>query len=267
MNRAAEGSASKLPLVDSHCHLDMAQFDADREAVVGRARVAGVTNLLIVGGVDAERGHRRALDVAGKLGFPASAGVHPHEARLASEAIYDELGGLARDGRIVAIGEIGLDFHYDHSPRDVQREVFRRQLHLARELGRPVIIHTREADEETAALLEEEGAGEVGGVIHCFTGGHELARRALGLGFFLSFSGIVAFPRAEVIQEVARTLPLDRLLIETDSPFLAPPPHRGKRNEPAYVLEVARKVAALRQQPVEEVGRASQENFRRLFRV
>lgn len=245
----------------------MPQFDADREAVVARAREAGVETMLIVGGVDEDAGHRRALGVAESLGFPASAGVHPHEARLASDATWDELRGLAREGRIVAVGEIGLDFHYDHSPRDTQREVFRSQIRIAREVGLPVIIHTREADDETATLLEKEGAAEVGGVIHCFTGGHELAWRALGLGFYVSFSGIVAFPRAEVIQEVARALPLERLLIETDAPFLAPPPHRGKRNEPAFVLEVARKLAALRGEPVEVVGNASSANFRALFRT
>ena len=253
-------------VIDSHCHIDMPQFDADREAVVARAREAGVETMLLVGGVDEEAGHRRALRVAESLGFPASAGLHPHEARLATEAVYDELRSLAREGRIVAIGEIGLDFHYDHSPRDQQREAFRRQVRLAREVGKPLIIHTREADEETASLLEEEGAGEVGGVIHCFTGGAELARRALALGFSISFSGIVAFPRAEVIQEVARTVPLDRLLVETDAPFLAPPPHRGGRNEPAFVVEVARKVAALRGMAVEDVGAAAAGNFRRLFR-
>ena len=144
----------------------------------------------------------------------------------------------------MAIGEIGLDFHYDHSPREVQREVFRRQIRLAREVGLPVVVHTREADDETVEILEQEGAGEAGGVIHCFTGGLELARRALALGFCLSFSGIVAFPRAETIQQVARECPEDRLLIETDAPFLAPPPHRGKRNEPAFVVEVGRRVAA-----------------------
>jgi TatD DNase family protein len=196
-----------------------------------------------------------------------SAGVHPHEAKLADERAYDELRGLARDGRIVAIGEIGLDFHYDHSPRDVQREVFRRQVRLARDVGLPIIIHTREADEETGALLEDEGAGECGGVIHCFTGGRELARRALAIGFHVSFSGILAFPRADVIQAVAREVPLDRLLIETDSPFLAPPPHRGKRNEPAFVVEVARKLADLRGTAVEPIGAAARDNFRRLFRV
>jgi TatD DNase family protein len=252
-------------LIDSHCHIDMPQFDADRDAVVARAREAGVTKMLIVGGVDEEAGHRRALKVAGELGLPASAGIHPHEARLATDETYDELRGLARDGRIVALGELGLDFHYDYSARDVQREVFRRQLRLAREVGLPVIIHTREADDETAAILEGEGAGEVGGVIHCFTGGRELARCALALGFYISFSGIVAFPRAEVIQEVARTAPEDRILVETDSPFLAPPPYRGKRNEPAFVVEVARTVARLRGAPVEAIGSAAAANFRRLF--
>ncbi len=202
----------------------MPAFDHDREAVVARAREAGVSDLLIAGGVDAEDGHRRALRVAEQLDVPVSvsAGIHPHEARLATESIYDELKSLAREGRIVAIGEVGLDFHYDHSPRDVQREVFRRQVRLA--------------------------------------------RRALALGFHVSFSGIVAFPRSETIQAVARTVPEDRLLIETDSPFLAPPPHRGKRNEPAFVVEVARKVAGLRGVSVEAVGAAAKRNFNRLFR-
>ncbi len=263
---APEATGGVRPLyVDSHCHVDMPQFDADRDGVIARARDAGVETMLVVGGVDAENGHRRALKVADALGFRASAGVHPHEARLATEATYDELRGLARDGRIVALGELGLDFHYDHSPRDVQREVFRRQVRLAREVGLPIIIHTREADGETAALLEDERAGEVGGVIHCFTGGHELADRALALGFHVSFSGIVAFPRAEVIQEVARKVPLDRLLIETDAPFLAPPPHRGKRNEPAFVVEVARKVAVLRGTTPDAIGAAARANFERLF--
>ena len=253
----------RLTLIDSHCHIDMPQFDADREQAVARARAAGVEAMLIVGGVDADAGHRRAIAVAEQLGLPASAGVHPHEARLATPETYDELRGLARDKRIVAIGEIGLDFYYDHSPRDVQREVFRAQVRLARHVGLPVIVHTREADDESATLLEEEKAET--GVIHCFTGGHDLARRALALGFYISFSGILAFPRSDVIQEVARTMPLDRLLVETDSPFLAPPPHRGKRNEPAFVVEVARKVAALRGVSVEEIGRAAAANFRRLF--
>ena len=258
--------AAKPALIDSHNHIDMPAFDGDRDAVVGRAREAGVTDMLVVGGVDEAEGHRRALRVAESLGLPASAGIHPHEAKLATEALDDELRGLARDKRIVAIGEIGLDFHYDHSPRDVQRDVFRRQVRLARDVGLPVIIHTREADDETAAILEEEGAKDTGGVIHCFTGGAELARRALALGFYVSFSGIVAFPRSDEVQAVARTVPEDRLLVETDAPFLAPPPHRGKRNEPAFVVEVARKVAGLRGQTPEAVGAAAARNFARLFR-
>ena len=255
-----------LACVDSHCHIDMADFDADRDEVVDRARAAGLAEMLIVGGVDEARGHRRALDVAARYGLPATAGVHPHEARVATEATWDELRGLARDGRIVAVGEIGLDFHYDHSPREVQREVFRRQIRLAREVSLPVVVHTREADAETVEILEQEGAGEAGGVIHCFTGGLELARRALALGFCLSFSGIVAFPRAETIQRVARECPEDRLLIETDAPFLAPPPHRGKRNEPAFVVEVGRRVAALRGTSAVAVGEAARRNYARLFR-
>ena len=255
-----------LALVDSHCHIDMPEFDADRNEVIERARAAGVVEMLVVGGVDESAGHRRALEVAASFGLPAAAGVHPHEARIAEESVYDELRGLARDGRIVAIGEIGLDFHYDNSPRDAQREAFRRQIRLARDVGLPIVVHTREADGETADILEHESAGETGGVIHCFTGGPELARRALDLGFLISFSGIVAFPRAEVIQQVAREVPEDRLLIETDAPFLAPPPHRGKRNEPAFVVEVARKVAALRGTTAETVGGLAQRNYARLFR-
>jgi TatD DNase family protein len=253
-------------VVDSHCHIDMPQFDADREAVVERARVAGLKEMLVVGGIDEQGSHRRALEVAVCFGLPATAGVHPHEARIADAAVYDELRALAREGRIVAVGEIGLDFHYDHSPRPAQREAFRRQVRLAREVGLPIVVHTREADGETAELLEQEHAGETGGVIHCFTGGLELARRALALGFYVSFSGIVAFPRSETIQQVARELPEDRLLIETDAPFLAPPPHRGRRNEPAFVVEVARRVAALRETTLDALADTSERNYRRLFR-
>jgi TatD DNase family protein len=245
-------------LVDSHCHVDMRQFDADRDAVVARARAAGLVEMLVVGGVDEEGGHRRALRVAESYRLPAAAGLHPHEARLGSEAVYDELRSLAREGRIVAVGEVGLDFHYDHSPRPAQREAFRRQIRLAREVGLPLVVHTREADAETVEILEGEGAAEAGGVIHCFTGGLELARRALELGFLISFSG--------VIQQVASEVPDERLLIETDAPYLAPPPHRGKRNEPAFVVEVARKVAELRGTTPEALGSLACRNYSRLFK-
>lgn len=254
-----------MRVVDSHCHLDMPQFDADRAEVLARARAAGVERFLLIGQHDAGDGLERGLQVAAELDLPISAGVHPHEAKHADEATFARLRGLARDGRIAAIGEIGLDFHYDNSPRDVQREVFRSQLRLGRELGLPVIIHTRDADAETAEILEQEGAEATGGVIHCFTGGIELARRALAAGFHISFSGIVCFPRAEVIQQVAREAPLDKVLVETDAPFLAPPPHRSKRNEPAFVVEVANKVAALRGIAPEALGAATIANFDRLF--
>jgi TatD DNase family protein len=253
-------------MIDSHCHIDMPQFDADRDEVVARARAAGLAEVLIVGEVDEREALQRSLRVAEKYQLPVTAGVHPHQAKLAEPATYDEISGLAREKRIVAIGEIGLDFHYDYSPRETQREVFRRQIRLARDVGLPIVVHTREADDETAAILEEEGARETGGVIHCFTGGLELARRALDLGMLISFSGILAFPRAEVIQQVAREVPEDRLLVETDAPFLAPPPHRGKRNEPAFVVEVARKLAALRGVSEQSLGEAAQRNYARLFR-
>jgi TatD DNase family protein len=262
--RQLDNAAAQV--VDSHCHIDMPQFDADRDEVVARAREAGVLEMLVVGGVDEEASHRRALKVAESFALPATAGLHPHEARLGDETVYGELRGLAREGRIVAIGEIGLDFHYDHSPREAQREAFRRQVRLARDVGLPIVVHTREADAETIEILEGEEAAETGGVIHCFTGGLELARRALALGFYVSFSGVVAFPRSEVIQQVARETPEDRLLVETDAPYLAPPPHRGKRNEPAFVVDVARRVAELRGTPPDALGRAVCVNYSRLFR-
>ena len=253
-------------MIDSHCHIDMPQFDGDRDEVVARAREAGLVEMLVVGEVDEGEALQRSLRVAEKYQLPATAGVHPHQAKLAAPQTYDQIAGLAREGRIVAIGEIGLDFHYDYSPHTTQREVFRRQIRLARDVGLPIVVHTREADDETAAILEEEGARETGGVIHCFTGGLELARRSLDLGLLISFSGILAFPRSEVIQAVAREVPEDRLLVETDAPFLAPPPHRGKRNEPAFVVEVARKLAALRGVSEQALGEAAQRNYARLFR-
>ena len=253
-------------MIDSHCHIDVAEFDVDREDVVARARAAGLAEMLVVGSLDEGVGLERALAVGERFALPVAAGVHPHEARSWDTHVEEKLRGLARERRIVAIGEIGLDFHYDHSPRPAQREAFRRQVHLARDVDLPVVIHTREADEETITVLEEEGASETGGVLHCFTGGLELARRCLGLGLCVSFSGIVAFPRAELIRRVAREIPDDRLLVETDAPYLAPPPHRGQRNEPAFVVEVARHVAALRGVEPEAVGALALRNYARLFR-
>ena len=198
----------KFVLADSHTHIDMPQFDSDREEVVHRARAAGVEAMLLVGGVDEEKGHAGRSAPPSTSAFRRRRASTPTKRGSPRRRSYDELRTWPANKRVVAVGEIGLDFHYDHSPRDVQRDVFRAQVRLAREASLPVIIHTREADDETAALLEVRGRGKTGGVIHCFTGGHDLARRALALGFYLSFSGILAFPRSEVIQEVARTAPL-----------------------------------------------------------
>jgi len=266
-NEIETSGEPKPALVDSHNHIDMPEFDEDRSECVARARSAGVLEFLLVGGMDEAHAHRRTLRIAAELGMPASAGIHPHEARLADPERYDELRELGRGRKIVAIGEIGLDFHYDHSPRPVQIEVLRKQVRLAREVGLPMIIHTREADDETSTILEEEGAAEVGGVIHCFTGGPELADRALALGFMISFSGIMTFPKAEGIREVAARVPRDRLLIETDSPFLAPIPLRGRRNEPAFVVHVAERLALVRGETVATLAPALVSNFRRLFRL
>jgi TatD DNase family protein len=257
--------------VDSHAHIDGEEFDADRDEVVARARAAGVRAILNVGTGDPHAGNlERAVEVASRYdGVYAAAGVHPHDARLYGEAAERRLLEVVRRGPpVVALGEIGLDYHYDNSPRDVQREVFAAQLRLARDEGLPVIIHSREADDETAEILRAEyaGAGR-GGVMHCFGGGPRLAEAALALGFYISFAGNVTFKKADNLREVALEVPADRLLVETDCPYLAPVPFRGRRNEPAYVVETARFVAGLRGVEAEEFGRVTTENFARLFRV
>jgi TatD DNase family protein len=257
--------------VDSHAHIDGEEFDADRDDVVARARAAGVAAILNVGTGDPHTGSlERAVRVAESYECVyAAAGVHPHDARLFDDEAGERLRKLlAGSPRAVAWGEIGLDYHYDHSPRDVQREVFRRQLRLAREARLPVIIHSREADEDTIRILAEEwpGAGRAG-VMHCFGGGRWMAERALELGFYVSFAGNVTFKKAEPLREVARMIPPERLLVETDCPYLAPVPHRGRRNEPAYVADTARFLADLRGTTPEEMGRATTDNLMRLFGV
>ena len=257
--------------VDSHAHIDGEEFDADRDEVVARAREAGVRAILNVGTGDPHGGNfERAAAVAEKYDdVYAAAGVHPHDARLYDDAAERRLLDVLRGSvRMVALGEIGLDYHYDNSPREVQREVFARQLRLAREEGLPVIIHSREADEETAEILQRElGDSGTRGVMHCFGGGPSLAEAALALGFYISFAGNVTFKKAEALREVAAIVPLERLLVETDCPFLAPVPHRGRRNEPAYVVETARFLAELRGVRPEELGRATSGNFSRLFGI
>jgi TatD DNase family protein len=256
-------------VIDSHCHLDSERFAADREAVIERAFAAGLECLLTIGTGDGPPDLEGAIRIAERFpGIYASVGVHPHDATRWTEEIGRRQAELLEHPKVVAFGEIGLDYHYDHSPREVQRGVFAEQLRIAAGARRPVVIHTREAWEDTFELLERHWRPTgLGGVMHCFSGGPEQARRALDLGLHLSFSGIVTFPKAREIQEAAKLCPADRLLVETDAPFLAPAPHRGQRNEPAFLIHTAAKLAELRGVAVEEIASASAANFRRLMGV
>lgn len=255
--------------VDSHAHIDGQEFDADRDEVVERARAAGVSAILNVGTGDPLSGAlERAVEVAEKYeGVYAAVGVHPHDARLYNAEAERRVQRLVEQSqRIIGWGEIGLDYHYDNSPRDVQREVFTRQLRQARAANLPVIIHSREADEDTVNILRAEWTNSLrGGVMHCFGGSRMMMLSVLELGFMISFAGNVTFKKAEDLREVAGEVPPDRLLIETDCPFLAPVPYRGKRNEPAHVVEVARRLAALHEMTADEIGRLTADNFRRFF--
>ena len=253
--------------VDSHAHIEGKEFEADREEVIQRARDAGVEIIVCIGdGEVAADSHAAAFRIADQYPFIyTTVGVHPHEARLLDENLCAQLIELSQHPKVIAWGEIGLDYHYDNSPRDVQREAFRKQLRMARERGLPVSIHTREAEADTLAILREEWDSKLGGVIHCFTGTRAFAEAAVELGFLISFSGVVTFKNANALRQTARMLPLEKLLIETDAPFLAPVPYRGRRNEPAFVVETARAIAELRGLEAEHVARATTENFTRLF--
>lgn len=254
-------------LLDSHAHLD--DYGAELPAVLERARAAGVERIVCIGLWREPGSFGNALELAAGRPelFSATAGVHPHECARVPEEDWAALARLARDPRIVGIGETGLDFHYDHSPRPVQIESFRRSLALAREAGKPVVVHVREADEACVAALAAEGVPPAGGVIHCFTGDAGAARRYLDLGLHLSVAGVITFRTAEALREAVRTVPRDRLLVETDCPFLAPVPWRGKRNEPAWVRATAGKVAEAWGTTLEVVGEITTANARRLFRL
>ena len=258
-------------LIDSHAHLDFAEYGEDLDETVARAREAGLVHVVVVGqwreGAGMA-GAQEAIELArrDREFFSATAGVHPHDAAGATEADFAALETMAQGPGVVAVGECGLDFHYDRSPREVQKEVFVRQLRLARKLQKPVVVHTREADLETAEILKAE-LGPDGGVIHCFTGDWTAAQRYLALGMCLSFSGVLTFKNAEAVRDAARRTPLDRLLVETDCPFLAPLPHRGKRNEPAYVALTAARLAELRGLPLPELALATTGNARRALRL
>jgi len=255
--------------IDSHAHIDGPEFDSDRDEVIRRAHDAGVDIILNVGTGDPHSGAlERSVALAERYeNIYAAVGTHPHDARLFDEAAATRITGLIqRSSRVIAWGEIGLDYHYDNSPREVQREVFRRQLHAARVLRVPVIIHTRAADEDTIEILEEEWAdSRLVGIMHCFSGSLKLAEYVLELGFLISFSGSLTFKKASDLREIAARIPLNRLLIETDCPYLSPEPFRGRRNEPARVVEVARCLASLHRIPITETATTTTENFLRLF--
>jgi TatD DNase family protein len=256
-----------LRLADAHCHLDAGYFSEGADSIMDRARAAGVVGFVVVG-VDRDLGSARAA-VALARSDPdrvcACVGIHPHDAATWTARVHEELRELAIAPEVVAVGEIGLDYHYDHSPREVQREVFARLIGLAREVKKPIVVHTRSAPGDTLSLLEREGARDVGGIIHCFSEDRPFAVRALDLGFDLSFSGIVTFKSADTVRDVAAWAPLDRILVETDSPYLAPVPLRGKRCEPAYVVHTAQCVAQLRGMPAQDLCLATLSNTQRRF--
>jgi TatD DNase family protein len=256
--------------VDSHCHIDGEAFDGDRDEVVQRAKDAGVKMMLTVGTGNPHDGEiEKAVKVAESYeNVFASVGVHPHDAKLYDEKAENHLIELVESsGKVIAWGEIGLDFYYDHSPRDVQFDVFRRQIRVAKKLNLPIIIHSRDADAETVKVLTEECSHEDfrGGIMHCFGGTAEMAKDLMEIGFLISFAGNVTFKKAENLREAARVVPLEKLLIETDCPFLAPIPNRGKRNEPAFVVHTAQFLADFYNVRIEEIARQTTENFIRFF--
>jgi TatD DNase family protein len=256
-------------LIDAHAHLDFEDFQADLEAVVARARASGVGRIVLVG-LWREPGRLgNALELAARDPgtFSATIGIHPHDCARVPEEDWLAMERLARDPRVVGVGETGLDFHYDHSPRPVQEASFRRSIAAAAAAGKPVVVHVREADEACARVLAEAGVPPAGGVIHCFTGDWVRARAYLDLGLHLSVAGVVTFRTADDLREAVRRVPRDRLLVETDCPYLAPIPHRGRRNEPAFVAATAARVAELWGVSPEEVAAVTTENARRLFRL
>lgn len=254
-------------LIDSHAHLEREEFKDDLEEAIKRASDASV-EYIISAGSDLDSS-RKAVDLSKRFDqiYPA-VGIHPHEAKSVNTDTLDCLKGLVQaNNKVVAWGEIGLDYHYDNSPRDIQRSIFRKQIRVARSLRLPIIIHTREAKEDTLTILKEEDAHDVGGVLHCFSGDLEMARRAIDMGFFISFSGVITFPNVRNLTEIAKEIPIERILIETDSPYLAPVPHRGKRNEPSYVKNVAERLAEIKGLSFDDISRITSFNTKTLFGI
>jgi TatD DNase family protein len=258
-----------MHLTDSHAHIDAPQFAEDREAMLTRAQSAGVTALLAIGTGPGPEKLDAALPFAEAHDWIyTTVGIHPHEAKEVTPAHLETLATLAKHPKVIAWGEIGLDYFYDHSPKDTQEKVFRQQMELAHAAKLPIIIHCRDAWPDTLRILEESWKPTgLGGILHCFTSTLEHAQRGLDMGFLISFAGNSTYPKAQSIRDVAKVLPLSNILIETDSPYLAPQPFRGKRNEPAYVAEVAKSLANVRDLSVEEIAATTSENFRRFFRL
>jgi TatD DNase family protein len=256
-----------VAFVDSHAHLDDQRFRDDGAEVLARARAAGVDHILAIGNGTGADDFQQTLSLTRDSDFVwAALGIHPHDASSAKEDLLGKLEQLVQSPRVVAWGEIGLDYHYDYSPRDVQQAVFRHQLQAARRLSFPVIIHCREAWEDCLRILEAEWASSgLGGILHCFSGDSRVARRAAEWGFLVSFAGNVTYPRSDLLRQVVRDLPLEKVLIETDSPYLAPQAFRGRRNEPAYVVAVAETLASLHGVTRAEIGDQTSQNFLRLF--
>ncbi len=261
--------------VDSHAHLDGERFDSDREQVIARAREAGVQTIVAIGNGDGPQDVDCGIRLAEKYDFIyATLGIHPHEARLADETAYQNMERLAKHPKVIAWGEIGLDYFYDYSPRDVQKTVFIRQMELAASTKLPIVIHCRPSEasdnawDDCLALMRDHWAANgLGGILHCFTGNWKQAKSALDMGFVISFAGNLTFPKAQQIRDAALQVPLEHILIETDSPYLAPLPNRGKRNEPAFVKHTAQKLAELRSSRMEEIGRQTSSNFYKFFKL
>lgn len=254
-------------LFDTHCHLDDPRLAGEIDAVLDRARGAGVCRIVTIGCANEEASVGSAIAIARQhpSWISATVGVHPHDAKVFDDALAGLIEAAGGDPTVVAIGETGLDFHYDHSPREAQKRAFRRQIAIAKSVRKPLVIHTRSAPKETLDILREEDARDVGGIIHCFSEDAAFAAAALDLGFMASFSGIVTFPKATGVQEAARKQPADAILVETDAPYLAPAPRRGKLNEPAYVAHTARRVAELRGDDFEALATGTYQNALRIF--
>ncbi|HET6930074.1 MAG TPA: TatD family hydrolase [Candidatus Acidoferrum sp.] len=258
-----------MELIDSHAHIDGPQFAEDRDAMLQRAQAAGVSTLLAIGTGPGPEQLDAALPYAEAHNWIyTTVGIHPHDAKEVTPTHLDTLAALAKHPKVIAWGEIGLDYFYDHSPRDIQETVFRQQMELAHAAKLPIIIHCRDAWDDCLRLLDEvwKPTGR-GGILHCFTSTLDHAQKGLDMGFQISFTGNISYPKAQNIRDVAKALPLSNILIETDSPYLAPQPHRGKRNEPAYVLEVAKALANVRDCELSEIAAQTTENFRRFFRL